>query len=1281
MSEQKIIKNQYITLFIWNSRRYNTLKKEYIYRSINFFQPDILYVIDNMYDNLNNLQYYSRYYDGRNILFIRNEIKHNTYIIQQNKMIVPLLNMCFIYITPNNPELNEWIKFLREQINNNYFIIGDINIKSNKQILNLFQSFQNYYLDGEETLQTIIFHKDKDIVNNAIVKKFLAPSDHKALYFKCKIPYTSSSKLKMTKINNTTDYNQIKDILLGNKLEIEVKFQIKRSKLVINDKYLVIRSIVNYYLSNNPSSLYKYFSNIWSKYRKEPILGNNIPTNVISSIKDHLLHNEDKNTILISQQLIIPTFDPLLIQHIQTISKPKIIRKRNLLKIKSSYSRALNEDLFSLTTISNKVKNFIYNLIFLKKYDEVQKILANIIKAYNEYIKNENAKVFYLIKNPKLIDFKDVRMITIIPTYFYIFESLYFNEINDAIDKIVNVNNNNEQLIYQFGALSFGGTMNAMTFLRNKIEFYNKNNKTVNGLFIADIQFGYDSINWNILDNFIENEYKFNNRQKNLFKIWSILNRNMNIWISHDLCKRTIGIPMGCALSPAVFVYYVHKTISDFYAINNIVMYIDDLTLILNDKDYNTSVIQDLIDILWNKGQLKLKMNKSKIISDSNGYENKYFKMNNELIKFNTGRKFTFLGRDLIFKSNNILPNDENIVIIDKNRIKKFPKWLTLGEKRILFNGALHAKQRFIGYMQSINNRQIRKTHLEEARKYFTNNFDNTSYRMILFLMVNIYRLFFDSFDLIQLKNKIIFYNNLDNNNSNHINYDDDNYNDIMNQHIFEDNDIKVYTDGSYNSNNNTNGYGIVFVNSKGKIYTILGKIDNKYNEYRNIISEIYAIVKAITILKHNNINKVTICYDYIGLEKWIDESWKTKNNITRAYKKFIENSNVTIHWVKIKSHSHNKYNDLADSLAKQAAKSNINAENVDLCNNALQFNKDLMDIYNEYFYKKILTGISQIDEITLESELPIQIISEKIDLKNSFKFNKMFLNKFLDNVKLNIIKINLDKISDVLNIMTNEEKNKFKLIYTDHIMLSKLINKHAWLMELSFFNLDWFDLSFLDKYFNNYKNRMNLFKLFYKWIIYIFDIFDKLKIKKISNINLNQWLYSKYVIAEEEETNYMFSDINKGEIVKKKEKIFNIEKRLINNINNKKDLLIKFKYVIKKLNFLQKLAYAVKRKKILNDQEENKMDIIKQMWTETRKLAYNIDKIWYSNKIYDESYLINELIILIRENKELVKMIEDCENNEEVDNFDYYQDDNIDEEIYDTVDEIEYNYFESEYF
>ena len=160
-----------------------------------------------------------------------------------------------------------------------------------------------------------------------------------------------------------------------------------------------------------------------------------------------------------------------------------------------------------------------------------------------------------------------------------------------------------------------------------------------------------------------------------------------------------------------------------------------------------------------------------------------------------------------------------------------------------------------------------------------------------------------------------------------------------------------------------------------------------------------------------------------------------------------------------------------------------------------------------------------------------------------------------------------------------------------------------------------------------------------------------------------------------------MFSDINKGEIVKKKEKIFNIEKRSINNINNKKDLLIKFKCVIKKLNFLQKLAYAIKRKKILNDQEENKMDIIKQMWTETRKLAYNIDKIWYSNKIYDESYLINELIILIRENKELVKMIEDCENNEEVDNFDYYQDDNIDEEIYDTVDEIEYNYFESEYF
>ena len=69
------------------------------------------------------------------------------------------------------------------------------------------------------------------------------------------------------------------------------------------------------------------------------------------------------------------------------------------------------------------------------------------------------------------------------------------------------------------------------------------------------------------------------------------------------------------------------------------------------------------------------------------------------------------------------------------------------------------------------------------------------------------------------------------------------------------------------------------------------------------------------------NMKEITIFYDYQGIESWATGDWKTNNNLTRDYKKFIDEikSQIDINFVKVKGHSNDKYNDMADELAKQA--------------------------------------------------------------------------------------------------------------------------------------------------------------------------------------------------------------------------------------------------------------------------------------------------------------------------------------------------------------------------
>jgi ribonuclease HI len=70
-----------------------------------------------------------------------------------------------------------------------------------------------------------------------------------------------------------------------------------------------------------------------------------------------------------------------------------------------------------------------------------------------------------------------------------------------------------------------------------------------------------------------------------------------------------------------------------------------------------------------------------------------------------------------------------------------------------------------------------------------------------------------------------------------------------------------------------------------------------------------------------NGVKSVEIYHDYEGIGAWADRRWKANNPLTQGYRDFVAEARKTleIKFVKVKGHSGNKYNDMADRLAKAA--------------------------------------------------------------------------------------------------------------------------------------------------------------------------------------------------------------------------------------------------------------------------------------------------------------------------------------------------------------------------
>lgn len=131
---------------------------------------------------------------------------------------------------------------------------------------------------------------------------------------------------------------------------------------------------------------------------------------------------------------------------------------------------------------------------------------------------------------------------------------------------------------------------------------------------------------------------------------------------------------------------------------------------------------------------------------------------------------------------------------------------------------------------------------------------------------------------------------------------------------------LHAYIDGSFSEKITETGYGAVILFDGEIIHTIKGS-SKKYIDMRNVAGELFAAAVSIKWALDNGYQSISLHHDYSGIAHWAKGEWKTNQEGTINYKKFIDDisKKINISFVKVKGHSGDTYNDMADKLAKEA--------------------------------------------------------------------------------------------------------------------------------------------------------------------------------------------------------------------------------------------------------------------------------------------------------------------------------------------------------------------------
>ena len=130
-----------------------------------------------------------------------------------------------------------------------------------------------------------------------------------------------------------------------------------------------------------------------------------------------------------------------------------------------------------------------------------------------------------------------------------------------------------------------------------------------------------------------------------------------------------------------------------------------------------------------------------------------------------------------------------------------------------------------------------------------------------------------------------------------------------------------AYVDGSYDSWTHKFAYGVVIFHDGGEICLNNSYYNKELSTMRNVAGELMGAETAMRWCLEQGVSHLQLYYDYEGIEKWATGRWKANKPGTKAYQHFCRSisNKLIVEFKKVKGHSGDKYNDLADSLAKAA--------------------------------------------------------------------------------------------------------------------------------------------------------------------------------------------------------------------------------------------------------------------------------------------------------------------------------------------------------------------------
>lgn len=133
--------------------------------------------------------------------------------------------------------------------------------------------------------------------------------------------------------------------------------------------------------------------------------------------------------------------------------------------------------------------------------------------------------------------------------------------------------------------------------------------------------------------------------------------------------------------------------------------------------------------------------------------------------------------------------------------------------------------------------------------------------------------------------------------------------------------EITAYVDGSFSSGKSF-GCGCIILKD-GEVIAEISKAyeDEELATMRNVAGEIKASELAMQYALDNGYTSLSIYHDYQGIASWCLGEWKTNKAGTIAYKQFYDDikDKLKVHFIKVKGHSGDEYNEIADRLAKKA--------------------------------------------------------------------------------------------------------------------------------------------------------------------------------------------------------------------------------------------------------------------------------------------------------------------------------------------------------------------------